>query len=146
MTVREVPLLDADQPVAAAARRVVESGMPALPVVEAGGRLLGVFGEREFMQALFPGYVGELRSAHFVTHSLDEALERRAACRDEPVREHANLERIAVGADFSEVELAETFLHHRVLIVPVVEAGVVRGVIARADFFRELVERFEASG
>ena len=42
--------------------------------------------------------------------------------------------------------VAEIFLHHRVLIVPVTEAGRVTGVITRSDFFRSVAERFLAQG
>lgn len=144
LTIREAPLLAADETIASAARRVVESGLPALPVVEDDGKLLGIFGERELMQAIFPGYLGELQSARFVSRSIDEQLKLRLSCREEPVREYTNTEHIDVGPDFSDAELAETFLHHRVLIVPVVDDGRVQGVITRSDFFHALVARFEA--
>jgi len=143
LTIREAPLLQAGETVAAAARRVSESGLPALPVVEEGGKLLGIFGEREFMEALFPGYLGELHSARFVSKSIDAQLELRRSCRSEAVRDYTNTEHIDVGPDFSDAELAEIFLHHRVLIVPVVEEGAVRGVVTRNDFFKALLERFE---
>jgi CBS domain-containing protein len=74
--VREAPLLREDTTVEEAVRAIVDSGLPALPVVDRGGRLAGIFGEREFMAALFPGYVGELRFAGFVSKGLDEALEK----------------------------------------------------------------------
>jgi CBS domain-containing protein len=51
-------------------------------------------------------------------------------------------EHVDVGSEYSDVQVAETFLHHRVLIVPVVEDGRVIGVITRADFFRHLAQRF----
>ena len=38
--------------------------------------------------------------------------------------------------------MAEIFLHHRVLIVPVTDGGRVVGVITRGDFFRSVAERF----
>jgi CBS domain-containing protein len=38
--------------------------------------------------------------------------------------------------------VAEIFLHHRVLLVPVVDGGAVTGVITRSDFFRALATRF----
>jgi CBS domain-containing protein len=50
----------------------------------------------------------------------------------------------AVGSDFSDAQVAEIFLHHRVLIVPVGDDGRVVGVITRADFFRSVAERFLA--
>ena len=140
--VREAPLLREDMSVEEAIRAILDSGLPALPVVAQNGELAGIFGEREFMAALFPGYVRELRFAGFVPKGLDEALEKRAACRREHVGKHMNTEHVEVSSDASDVQVAETFLHHRVLIIPVCEAGQVKGVITRSDFFAKLAERF----
>ena len=140
--VREAPLLRRDETVGAAVEKLLDSSLPALPVVDDEGRLVGIFGEREFMTALFPGYLKELRYAGFVPRTLDEAIDKRAACRADPVGDHVNAERIEVPADFSDAQVAETFLHHRVLIVPVVDSGQVCGVITRGDFFSRLAERF----
>ena len=140
--VQEVPVIPEDAPVEHAVRQVIESGLPALPVVDARGRYIGLFGEREFMTALFPGYVGELSYAAFVPHTLDEAIQKRATCRSDPVSKHMNTEHVDVPPDFSDLQVAETFLHHRVLIVPVTERGQVLGAITRSDFFRHLAEHF----
>jgi CBS domain-containing protein len=134
-----------DDRVEDAVRQVLDSALPALPVVDAGGALGGIFGEREFMGALFPGYLKELKYAGFVPRSLEDALQKRAGCRAEPVRQYMNTEHIDVGTDFSDAQVAEIFLHHRVLILPVVEDRQVIGVITRSDFFRALAERFLAT-
>jgi CBS domain-containing protein len=139
--IREAPLLAPDDSVRTAVTRLMESDLPALPVVD-GGRLAGIFGEREFLTALFPGYVKELSYAGFVPKALDDAIEKRASCIDEPVSDHMLSEHVEVTGDFSDLQVAETFLHHRVLIVPVVNDGRIAGVITRADFFRGLAERF----
>ena len=140
--VREAPLLRRDDTVAQAVRRIVDSGLPALPVVDDQGLLGGIFGEREFMAALFPGYVGQLGYAGFVPRQLDDAIGKRAACGAEPVGRYMTTEHIEVSQDFSDVEVAETFLHHRVLVVPVTRDRRVTGVITRSDFFHKLTERF----
>jgi CBS domain-containing protein len=140
--VRQAPLLRRDETVGAAVRQVLDSGLPALPVVDANDRLVGIFGEREFMGALFPGYLKELKYAGFVPGTLDDAIEKRAGCRHEFVGDYMHTEHIDVGTDFSDAQLAETFLHHRVLIIPVVDAGQVQGVVTRADFFHRLGDRF----
>jgi CBS domain-containing protein len=140
--VREAPLLRRDETVGTAVQRVLDSSLPALPVVDANDRLVGIFGEREFMGALFPGYLKELKYAGFVPGTLDDAIEKRAGCRHEFVGDYMHTEHIDVGTDFSDAQLAETFLHHRVLIIPVVDAGQVQGVVTRADFFRRLGDRF----
>lgn len=140
--IEDAPSLRADEPVVDALRTLLASGLPALPVVDAEGALVGLFGEREFMAALFPGYVGELHFAGFVSGRLDEALEKRAACAHEPVSRHMNSDDVSVDEEFSDVGLAEIFLHHRVLVVPVVRARRPRGVVTRSAFFRHLAERF----
>jgi CBS-domain-containing membrane protein len=139
---RDVPVLRTAQPVGEAAREVVRAELPALPVVDEREVYVGIFGEREFMAAFFPGYFGELHGAGFVPRTLDEVIERRAASLAEVVAAHVNREHIALGEDFSDAGLAERFLHHRVLIVPVLDrAQHVTGVVTRSDFFRALVER-----
>ncbi|HVL31278.1 MAG TPA: CBS domain-containing protein [Solirubrobacteraceae bacterium] len=139
---REVPLLRDDEQLRDAVIEILEAGAPALPVVNARGSLVGIFGEREFIGALFPGYLKELGYAGFVPRSLDTALDKRIVCADEPVRDYMNTEHIDVGEDFSDTELAEIFLHHRVLIIPIVDQGRVSGIVTRADFFRELAQRW----
>jgi CBS domain-containing protein len=142
---RDAPVVREDATLTDAARAVLEAGLPALPVVDGDGKLVGIFGEREFMGALFPGYVKELPYAGFVPRSIESVLEKRASCRDEPVGKHANTEHVDVSPDYSDVQLAETFLHHRVLIVPVTEDKRVVGVITRSEFFAQLAERFLSS-
>jgi acetoin utilization protein AcuB len=138
---REVPTLTTTDPLGYAVQKIIDSGLPALPVLERDGSYCGIFGEREFITAVFPGYLGELRHAAFVPRSLEDALEKRATCRLEPVRDWMNCEHVEVGPDFSDAQVAEIFLHHRILLVPVVDHHRVLGVITRNDFFRALADR-----
>ena len=139
--VREAPRVHEDDPVEVAVKAMLASDLPAVPVVDREGGLAGVFGEREFMEALFPGYFGQLKSASFVRRTLDEALEKRADCMAEQVGTHLFTEHVEVEGDASDSQIVETFLHHPVLVLPVCEDGRVIGVITRSDFFRSLVER-----
>ncbi len=141
-TIREVAPLKVDDPVGTAARRVIEEDLPALPVVDESGRFAGIFGEREFLTALFPGYLGELASAAIVPKNIDAAIDRREHCREEPVSSYMTTDHVVVEDEYSDTQLAETFLHHRVLVIPVLdERGGVRGVVTRWDFFKALSER-----
>jgi CBS domain-containing protein len=141
-TLREIEPLNAGELIGPAARRVIDEGLPALPAVEEDGRFAGIFGEREFMVALFPGYVGELASAAMVSRSVDETIERRSQCAAEPIRRYLTTDHVMVEDDYSDTQLAELFLHHRVLIVPIATQGKIHAVVTRSDFFRTLVERF----
>jgi len=137
---RPAPSLRVDTPVGEAIRKIVDAGLPALPVTKEDGTLVGLFGEREFMGALFPAYLGDLAYAGFVPHSLDAGIERRLNCVNETVERYINTEHVDVDEDYSDAELAEIFLHHRVLVVPVVDSERKPvGVVTRNDFFRTLV-------
>ena len=139
---REAPVLRSDQDVGSALEQILLSGLPGLPVVDGAGRLCGIFGEREFIAALFPAYLRQLSSARFVSPAIDALLQREAQCGREPVSRYMTTDHVDLPHDHSDVQIAETFLHHRVLILPIVEAGRVVGVITRSDFFRALAERF----
>ena len=139
---REAPILRVTDTVADATRSLLDAALPALPVVDERERLFGIFGEREFLGAVFPGYLKELKYAGMIKRDLQDALAKRQECRTEPLRAYVNTEHVDVGTDFSDAQVAEIFLHHRVLIVPVADNGTVVGVITRADFFRSVAERF----
>jgi CBS domain-containing protein len=140
--IQRPPLLREDESVESAVRRVLDAHVAALPVVDADERFVGIFGEREFMEALFPGYLKQLKHVRYLAKSLDEALEKREKCRTEPVSAYMNTEHVEVDRDYADTEVAEIFLHHRVLVVPVVADGRVEGLITRSDFFRALAEKF----
>ncbi len=143
-TLREIEPLNASDLVGAAVERLVDEGLPEIPAVEADGSFAGIFGEREFMAALFPGYVGELASGAMISRTADETIERRSECAGLPIRRWLTTDRVVVEDTFSDTQLAELFLHHRVLVVPIATAGKVHAVVTRHDFFRGLVERFGA--
>jgi len=146
LVLRSPPVLHVEEPVGPAVTKLLETDLPALPVVDQDERYAGVFGEREFVGAIFPGYLKELQHAAFVPRSLDEALEKRESCRLEPVGDHMTTEHVDVAPDFSDSQVAEIFLHHRVLVVPVVDDGRVVGLITRHGFFRAVAERFAGAG
>jgi len=125
-----------------AVRRLLELDLPALPAVDDAGRYVGIFGEREFLSALFPGYLNQLRGGAFLSRGIDDALEKREGCRAEAIERYLTTDHVEVADDFSDAELAEIFFHHRVLIVPVLSAGRVTGIVTRHDFFRAVGERF----
>jgi CBS-domain-containing membrane protein len=139
---REAPLLHVADTVADAVRALLDADLPALPVVDERERLYGIFGEREFLGAVFPGYLKELKYAGMIKRDLEDALEKRQQCRHDEVRQYVHTEHVDVGSDFSDAQVAEIFLHHRVLIVPVTDHDRVVGVITRADFFRAVAQRF----
>jgi CBS-domain-containing membrane protein len=140
--IRDAPTLRDTDTIVDATRALQDTDLPALPVVDRRDRLAGIFGEREFLSAVFPGYVKQLKHAGFLRRSLDDALEKRDECRTEQVAQHMNTDHVHVDRDFSDLNVAEIFLHHRVLLIPVTDQQRLVGVITREDFFRSVAQRF----
>ena len=46
------------------------------------------------MTALFPGYVRELASSAMISRSVDETIERRAQCSQEPIRNYLTTDHV----------------------------------------------------
>jgi CBS-domain-containing membrane protein len=139
--IREIEPLRASDSIASATKKVIDADLPALPVVDDEGRFAGIYGEREFMGAFFPGYVNTLTSARMVSRSMDESIDRRLSCREEAISEYMTTDHVLVEDDFSDTHVAELFLHHRVLIIPVATGGKVHAVITRNEFFRQMAAR-----
>lgn len=140
---RDVPTLRITTTIGEAIAVIRDSGLPALPVIDHQARYAGIFGEHEFIAALFPGYIRELGSAAFVPRSIEVALDKRAACRDEPVGQWMNAEHLEASPDVSDLQLAETFLNHNVLVIPICDHATVTGLITRRDFFNALADRLQ---
>lgn len=140
-TIREIEPLHASEPIGSAIRKVLASELPGLPAVDENGEFAGIFGEREFMKALFPGYFDTLASAAMVRRTIDETIERRTGCAEEPIAEYMTTDHVVVEDDHSDTQLAELFLHHRVLVIPIATEGKVHAVVTRNDFFRALASR-----
>lgn len=135
---RPAPVVGAEEPVDAAVRKVLDAGVPALPVVEAGGSYAGVFGAHELIGAVFPRYLEGLHGTAMISPALDQGLERHLECVGQPVREHLDAAHPTVDENYSDTHLVELFLHHRVEIIPVLAEGRVEAVVALEGFLREL--------
>lgn len=141
-TIREIQPLTTADTVGDATRKVIDSEVPGLPVVTEKGDFAGIFGEREFMSALFPGYFKELGSSAMIRRSIDHTIERREDCVSETIEAYLTTDHVLVEDDYSDPHLAELFLHHRVLVIPIASNGRVHGLVTRSDFFRALASRF----
>lgn len=142
--VRDPPAVRDNDSIEQAMRTLLDSALPALPVIDAHSRFVGLFGERECIAAIFPAYLDLLAGAGFVCRTLDSALRCNDGAWGQPVAMYMNTEQIEVGPEFSDIQVAEKFLHHHGPIVPIVDRDQVRGVITREDFFQAAAGRFLA--
>jgi hypothetical protein len=76
-----------------------------------------------------------------IRRSLDETIERRIGSQEEAVRAYLTTDPVLVEDDYADTQLAETFLHHRVMVVPIATEGRVHAVVTRSEFFQALYDR-----
>lgn len=110
------------------------SSLPGLPVVDDNESFVATFGERECLAANFPAYAGLLQNGDIVPPALNEILAADPSDVAAPVAGYVNLANVAIGPEFSDLQIAVKFLHHQVAILPIVKEGKLEGVIRRDDF------------
>ncbi|QRP50360.1 HPP family protein [Amycolatopsis sp. FDAARGOS 1241] len=114
---------------AEAAREMLCRGFTSLPVVDAGGRLVGVVDEADLVRAGFPDPARELGNA-----------DRRAtpAAGSDTVEAVMHTPGVAVPADLDPAELARRMTDAGVRALPVVEHELLVGVVTFQDVLRVL--------
>lgn len=137
----EIEPLRLDEPIGSAVRKVIDADLPGLPVVDKDGKFAGIFGEREFMAAFFPGYMKDLHSAAMIKRTMDATIDRRIGCVEESIEKYLTTDHVMVEDDYSDTALAELFLHHRVLIIPIATHGKIHAVVTRSQFFKGMAKR-----
>lgn len=135
MTVN-VATVSPEMPVAEIARLLLSRHISGVPVVDAGGRLLGIISEGDLM---FRAETGTEHHRSWWRGLLTTAQEAAV----EYVREHGTRagdvmtrDLITVGEDTPAADIAELFAERRIKRVPVLRDGRLVGIVSRADLLR----------
>src|SRR5688500_15945601 len=67
-----------------AAHRLSVEQLTDLPVVGDDGRIIGLFGEKELIESLSPGYLGELRHTTFIARDFEDVADEARKVMNEP--------------------------------------------------------------
>lgn len=129
--------------VAHAVEQLVSHRFSTLPVVDAKGHYLGVFGVRELIALLLPraARLGEeLGELNFITDSVDDLKARLGSLGKETVSRHMAAHR-SVRAETSAVE-ALLLLYRGDCCLPVVDgAGKLVGIVTATDAVARIAEK-----
>jgi CBS domain-containing protein len=131
----------AAEPVSSVARLMLESNVNGVPVLDAGGRPVGMASDGDLL-----GHRGEGRRASWLemlaTQSPSAGFPKNALER--PVSEVMSAPLITVSPKASVREIAEAFQAHRIKRLPVLDEERLVGVVSRADLLR-LVDSLPAA-
>lgn len=123
-----------------AARALRESGLPAIAVVDADERVVGLFSDVDLLRGLFPAYLDELRHTSFVPDDPESLVQRAHQVVNEPVTAHSR-ETTPLELDTSSTHAAERFLHGDEGALPVVDDDRFVGMLQRAEFSVAMLRR-----
>ncbi len=140
---RNVVSVGADTPVREAIRLMLDKPVSGLPVVDAGGKLVGIVTEGDFLRR---GETGTMRQRR---HWL-EILIGPGRMAGEYVKTHARKvgdimtrDIVSVAEDTALEEVVQLMERHHVKRVPVVYHGSLLGIVSRADLLRALAEALD---
>src|SRR5512145_2912210 len=89
---RGVKPLAQDDTVREAARRLSIEQLTDLPVVDPGGAVIGIFGEKELIEALSPRYLQSLRDTTFIARDFEDISDEAEKVMDRPVSDYMRKE------------------------------------------------------
>ena len=136
----EVKPLQLNDTIRDAARRLSQEHFTDLPVVDRGGRIRGIFGEKEVIGSLFPTYLDTLTDTTFVGVDFEDHAEHVRRMMGLPIEDYMRTEYATLPADFSAMHCAELFLHRRQGVIPLIQDDKPVGLIRRSDVGRAIIE------
>lgn len=122
------------------ARRLSVEQLTDLPVVDDDGRMVGLFGEKELIEALTPAYLKGLTDTSFIARDFEDIAENAVAVMDKTVGDVMRTDFATLAPDFSVLHCAELFLHRRQGVIPILEDGRPTALLRRADLGRAIIE------
>jgi CBS domain-containing protein len=143
---RHVITVEPETDVREIAKRLVDNRISAVPVVDAGGALVGIVSEGDLMRR--PESEMESHPSWWLSLLLlpEEQARKYVKTHGRHARDVMTRRVITVDEDASLEAIADTLEKHRIKRVPVAREGKVMGIVSRADLLHGLVARQSDAG
>jgi CBS domain-containing protein len=139
--VKDVVSTGPEAPVREVAALMLERRISGLPVVDGGGRVVGIVSEGDLIRR---PEIGTDRAKAGWLHLFigdEERAREFVKSHGRRVREIMTQPAISVAADAPLDEVVRLMEHHHVKRLPVLQGGKLAGLVTRADLLRALVAR-----
>jgi CBS domain-containing protein len=136
---REVVTVSPDTRVPEIAKRLLQRGISAAPVVDASGLVVGMVSEGDLLGRHDPIH-GERRDwwLSMIAAGEDPGVLARAQRADLTARDVMSVRVVSVDKDADDREIVQLLSTHRIKRVPVISEGQMVGIVSRADLLRAL--------
>jgi CBS domain-containing protein len=136
---RKVISVPADTPAMAIARLLADRGISAAPVTDSWGMLLGIVSEADLIRRLASSDRPEPGFLRALFYNREQAAVRYAAVHGATAADIMTREVVTVTEEVTVEHAAALIEQHRVRRLPVVQDGVLVGILSRADLLRALL-------
>ena len=136
---RKVISIPADTPAMAIARLLADRGISAVPVTDGWGMLLGIVSEADLIRRLASSDAPEPGFLRALFYDRERAAAHYAAVHGATAADIMTRNVVTVTEEVTVEHAASVIEHRRVRRLPVVQDGVLVGILSRADLLRALL-------
>src|SRR5579863_3272865 len=137
----DVITVEPDRTVQSVATLLADRGISGAPVVDAGGRLVGIVSEGDLLHRAEIGTARrhrERRRSWWLDHFASEAAREYVKSHGRTVRDIMTQNVVTVSEDTELADVAALLEARRIKRVPVIRDGKIVGIISRANLVRAL--------
>lgn len=142
---RAVIFAQPDMPVAALAEMIAARGISAVPVLEEGGKPVGIVTEGDLIRRLADEAPGPLRWFFSLFGNSQSLVQRYVKAHGATAKDVMTRTLVTVREDASAEDVARAMEKHHVRRVLVLSEGKLTGIVSRADLLRALLRPAQAT-
>jgi len=125
-----------------AAALLIEKQLPAVPVVDIDGNVVGVLSEKDLFRALFPLYKDWMEAPH-AYHDLETMEEEaRATALSRTVREIMSSRTLTADLETPILKVGALMSASGIHQVPVVQDGKLVGMVGRKTIYHAILSKY----
>jgi CBS domain-containing protein len=128
-----------ETPVDAVAELLASRGISAVPVLDAGGKPLGIVTEGDLIRRLADQPPGPLGWFLNLFRNPKPLIQRFAKAHGATARDVMTADLVSVGEEATAEQIAQLMEKHGIRRVPVVREGRMVGLVSRADLLRAIL-------
>jgi CBS domain-containing protein len=113
-----------------------------LPVVDMNWRLVGFLSETDILRAATPSYLEVLAQSSFLSGEEEEFVRQLEKLGELPVRDYMTKPPVAIEPYVSLMSIADLMIRKHLRRLPVVEDGVLVGIIDRKMLWNFMLEGY----
>jgi CBS domain-containing protein len=136
---RQVISVPPDTPALAVARLLAERGVSAVPVTDAAGMLLGIVSEADLIRRLATGASPEAGLTQRLFYNRDRAAADYTRAHGATAEDIMTRKLVTATETMTAEDAAQLIETHAVRRLPVVQDGMLVGILSRADLLRAML-------